>query len=103
MPAKRRPKRRWRPLVEQDPHPQLGRFQAALRVLQNLIHLRALDARKPFKELLHRRATFEIFEERLYGHTRAFEQPGATDLSRMALNSTALGPIDHLRDSRQFE
>ncbi|HEY2019412.1 MAG TPA: hypothetical protein VGH38_38150, partial [Bryobacteraceae bacterium] len=61
-----------------DDGPLCG-FEAALTALQHGIDLRPRDARKPFQELLHGGASFNVLEERFHRDTRTFEKPGAAD------------------------
>lgn len=70
-------------------------FEAALRVFENGVDMRAFDAWKPRQELIDRRAALYTLEERLDGHARVLEQPGAADFSGYPLDGGALRPVDH--------
>ena len=50
---------------------------------------------KPFQELVHRCAAFEIFEQGLHRHARSREHPRAAHLPRNTLNRRTLRPIQH--------
>src|SRR4051812_1629987 len=62
---------------------------------QDGFHLLTSYAWKPFEEVIHARAVFQILEQRLGWHTRPFEQPSAADFSRHPLNRGTLAPIKH--------
>ena len=51
--------------------------------------------RKPFEELIDRRAGFQVFEEGLNGDAGSTKNPRATDLVIGALDFSAISPIQH--------
>jgi hypothetical protein len=83
-----------RTLIEQDPHSR--HFQRPSGVFQDAAGLFCGDARKPFQKFLHRRATFNILEQRGHRDTRAAKHPCAADTISVAFNSSAGSPVDHL-------
>jgi hypothetical protein len=64
-------------------------------MLEDGIHLLPGHAGKPIEEFSHRRAIFEIFEQRRYRHPRALEQPRTTDLARHTFYGSTCIPIQH--------
>jgi hypothetical protein len=78
-----------------DPRVKLCDFETPLHVSQHKLDLLRRYSREPFQGLVNPRAAFEIFKERLHGHTPALEQPHAADLSGRAFNSWTLAPMKH--------
>ena len=80
-----------RALIEQNFHVALlCGFEAALSALQHGVDLGPRDARKPFQELLHGGASFNVLKERFHRDTRILEKPGAADFSGNPLYGGAL-------------
>jgi hypothetical protein len=79
----------------QRPRAVLRRRQTAPSVPQNDLYLVPRDAGEPLNKVVDPRTAFEIFEQRLDWHSRPFEKPYATDLSRCALDRRALAPVKH--------
>ena len=72
-----------------------GLDQRRLGIFENGECLGATDAGKPFQELLHGRAAFEVLEQRPHWYACSLEHPRAADLARHLFNHRALIPIQH--------
>ena len=81
-------------MIEQDTH-LCGSEGAACGVIEHSTNLVKRDAGKPFDELRHEGAVFEILEERRHRHTSAPEDPSSADAFRVPFNGGASRPIDH--------
>lgn len=64
-------------------------------MLEDGINLLARGTGKPLQKLIHRRAAFEIFEQRAYGHPRAAKDPRPAHFLRVALNRGTSAPLKH--------
>jgi hypothetical protein len=81
-------------LVEQDLHLRHGQ-RTACSVLENDARLLKRCSREPFDELVKGRVVFEVLKERRHGHSRAAKDPGTAYASRITLDSSTGGPVDH--------
>ena len=85
-----------RTLVKQNLHgTPLCSFEAALRVVENSVYLRALDSREPVQKLVDSGATFDVFEERFHRDASVLEKPSTADFSGDPFNRRALCPVNH--------
>jgi len=53
------------------------------------------DAGEPVQEIVNRRPAFQIFEQCLHWHARAFEEPRAAALVSVPFDLRALVPVEH--------
>ena len=85
-----------RTLVKQNLHVTLlCSFEAALRIFEYSIDLRALDSREPVQKLVDGSATFDVFEERLHRDASVLKKPSTADFSGSPLDRGALCPVNH--------
>ncbi len=70
-------------------------MQAGLRMFQNRVHLGAFHAWKPFKEFIHGRSVFQVFEQSTHGNPRSAKNPRPTDPLRVALYCKTVMPVIH--------
>ena len=91
--------RYWRALIEENAHEAAGsghlNRQGGLGEFEDRQSLLAGHAGKPFEELVHRRAAFQILEERLHRYACPREHPGPAYLAGNALHCRTLCPIQH--------
>src|SRR5438477_6563676 len=91
--------RGWRTLIKENTHAAAGsghlNRQRRLGELEDRQSLLARHAGKPFEELVHRRAAFEILEERLHRHACSLEHPGSAYLPGHAFHRRTHCPIQH--------
>jgi len=66
-----------------------------LGVTQHGLNLFSIYAGKPFEEVIHTGAVFEIREQSLDRNARAHKDPGSADLLRRPFNRRACAPIKH--------
>src|SRR5438105_3491143 len=62
---------------------------------EDQLDLLGRHAGKPFEKIVNICAAFEVLEQRLNRHARAFEQPFAADLSRNSFDRGATAPVQH--------
>ena len=82
-----------RTLIEQDPHSR--HFQRPSGMFQDAAGLLCGNTRKPFQKFLHRRAAFNILEQRGHRDARAAKHPCAADTISVTFNRSAGSPVDH--------
>src|ERR1017187_8396991 len=86
-------------VVEKNSHApiatNLHHREALPGVFQNGFHLFTCHTRKPFKKIVHRRAAFEVLEQRRHRHACALEQTRAADFARHTFNRRTSVPIKH--------
>jgi hypothetical protein len=80
-------------LIERDSHSH--HFQRPRGMFQDGTGLLLGDTREPFQKFLHRRAAFNILEQRGHGDARAAKHPRTADTISVAFNSNAGSPVDH--------